>query len=128
MVSRAAKSSLREVRLDSDDADWTSTGLQKLLLFAIANALPFAELMTKVLNSATQPLRLILYADGITPGNPLGGDNKRKSIVWYASFLEFGNLLCHEECWFTLASALTLVVKTTPAGVSDLTRRILREL
>ena len=102
--------------------------LEKVLLYLIDNSGPFKELLTKVVNAATQPLRLILYCDGITPGNAMGFDNKRKSIIWYASFLEFGILLCHEEVWITIASARTVWAKKVPAGVSGLTRRILREM
>jgi hypothetical protein len=50
---------------------------------------------------------LILYNDGITPGGVLVAENRRKSVVWYASFLEFGRKLACEEAWITLAIART---------------------
>jgi len=50
---------------------------------------------------------LIMYADGITPGNVLAPENRRKSIVWYVSFLEFGAKLAYEEAWMTVAVART---------------------
>ena len=53
--------------------------------------------------------RLILYSDGITPGNALAVDNQRKSVVWYFSFLEFGLRLSYEEVWLPLAFARTVV-------------------
>jgi hypothetical protein len=126
MVSRAAGSSLGEVRQDGD-RDWDMVGLQKLILYLSANALPFEGVMRDIV-ARQKDLRLILYCDGVTPGAALTHDNKRKSVIWYASFLEFGLLLCHEECWFTMASARTLWVKQVPAGISGLTRRILRDL
>ena len=52
-------------------------------------------------------MKLILYADGITPGSVLAPDNRRKSIVWYCSFLEFGNKLSYEEVWLPIALART---------------------
>ena len=34
-------------------------------------------------------------------------DNRRKSVVWYASFLELRSKLAYEEAWITLAIART---------------------
>ena len=47
--------------------------------------------------------KLILYADGVVPGNPLAADNRRKSVVWYFSFLEFGWKLQYEDVWMPIA-------------------------
>lgn len=55
---------------------------------------------------------MLLYADGITPGGALVPDNRRKSVVWYASFLEFGSKLAYEEAWITLAIARTCCLHT----------------
>ena len=52
-------------------------------------------------------LRLVLYSDGITPGNVLSSDKRRKSAAWYASFLEFGRCLAFEEAWLPFAFAWT---------------------
>ena len=51
--------------------------------------------------------RLILYADGITPGAVLVSDNRRKCVVWYSSFVEFGDKSSYEEAWFPVAIART---------------------
>ena len=51
--------------------------------------------------------RLILYVDGITPGNVIAPDDKRKAIVWYVSFVEFGDKLMFEELWVAIALART---------------------
>ena len=58
-------------------------------------------------------LSLILYADGITPGAVLAPEQRRKSIVWYASFAEFGHKLAYEEMWCALALARTLLLAYT---------------
>jgi hypothetical protein len=50
---------------------------------------------------------IILYADGITPGDAFSPDNNRKAWVWYASFLEMGQKLSNEEAWITVAIART---------------------
>ena len=52
-------------------------------------------------------MHLIMYADGITPGSALAPENRRKSMVWYVSFLEFESLLSHEEFWISVAVART---------------------
>jgi len=48
---------------------------------------------------------LILYADGVTPGAALAPEHRRKSVVWYASFLEFERKLAYEEVWIAVAVA-----------------------
>ena len=124
MVSRAASSTLEDVR--SDCKDWQTVGLEKLLRYLCEESVHFRTLLLGIL--AQGRLSLILYCDGLTPGSALTNDNKRKSDVWYASFLEFGTKLCHEELWFTLASATVRWVKKVPAGLSGLTRTLLRDL
>ena len=64
-------------------------------------------LMIVIFLLAGRRLRLVLYADGITPGNVISPDNKRKSIVWYVSFIEFGDKLMFEELWVAVALART---------------------
>lgn len=49
--------------------------------------------------------QLVLYADGLTPGAVLSPDNRRKSVIWYATILELYELLSHEEFWVTVAVA-----------------------
>jgi len=48
-------------------------------------------------------LKLALYTDGITAGNPMASDNKRKAYVWYLSFLEFLDKLQQTEVWIPVA-------------------------
>ena len=109
------------------DRDWEVLGLEKVLRYLCANAKAFGEMLLGIVRRFAI-LRLILYSDGLTPGNALGHDNKRKSVIWYASFLEFGELLCHEECWVSLACARQSWVRKAPAGASGLTCRLLRNL
>ena len=48
---------------------------------------------------------IILYADGVTPGDAFTPENNRKAWVWYVSFLEMGQKLSNEEAWITVAIA-----------------------
>ncbi len=73
MVSSAAGSSLGEVRQDGD-RDWDMVGLQKLILYLSANALPFEGVMRDIV-ARQKDLRLILYCDGVTPGAALTHNN-----------------------------------------------------
>ena len=68
--------------------------------------------------SPEKPWRLILYNDEVTPGNPLGTDNKRKLQAVYFSFLEFGaNALSKEEAWFTIMVERSAIIRDIHAGM-----------
>ena len=67
------------------------------------------------------PWSLILYTDGVTPGDPLTPMNKRKFQACYWTFLELGaNALSKEESWFTVMTELETVVAKVSAGLSQL--------
>ncbi len=88
--------------------DWEICQIGKVLGNWGAECGPFRELMEKATaiagKSPDSPLHMVLYLDGITPGNVLRPDNKRKIWAFYATFLELGREhLCHEECWIPLA-------------------------
>ena len=69
-----------------------------LALFAqCENAYKCSRIALCVASLPGLQLKLILSADGITPGSVLAPDNRRKSIVWYCSFLEFGNKPSYEQ-------------------------------
>ena len=56
-------------------------------------------------SSIDQPWRLVLYSDGIVPGNVLALMPSRKSDCIYYSFAELGHAaLAREEAWFTAAT------------------------
>ena len=57
--------------------------------------------------SSGSKLGLVLYLDGLTPGNPLGPVVARKSIAWYWTIHEFGNLVMDEAYWACQAVART---------------------
>ena len=37
-------------------------------------------------------------------------ENRRKSIVFYATFIELGDLIYHEAAWITVAAARTRIL------------------
>ena len=57
----------------------------------------FAKLMRNTLSRVQPPWSIVIYADGITPQDPLSKTDERKIDTVYWSFLEFADALCHEE-------------------------------
>ena len=75
------------------------------------------------------PLHLILYLDGVTPGNVLRPDNRRKIWSFYASFREFGwQRLCYEECWLPLAVLRSNMEHDITGRVSNAMRLLMGNL
>ena len=72
-----------------------------------------SELMKPLPNSPASPLRIIIYADEVLPGNPLAVTTERKLWVFYWSVLEFGaSVLSHEDihaCVVLYVAALSCV-------------------
>ena len=92
---------------------------------AVTSCAPFAAFLDSRLQelppTVDQPWSLVLYTDGVTPGDPLQGMNRRKFQVCYWSFLEMGtNALSREETWFTLFTVFETVIKKVQAGLSQL--------
>ena len=70
----------------------------------------------------------ILYADEITPGNPLG-EARRKIWVMYWSFREMGGTALQKQaCWFPLLCVKTSLVGQIDDGLSQLTASILKHI
>ena len=91
--------------------------MQDLLPY-VCNACPrFCQLLGEIYTECGADWHVILYCDGLTPGSVLAPENQRKSIIWYATILEFGSKLCHQELWFCLASIETAVSKLASSVV-----------
>ena len=75
------------------------------------------------------PWQICLYADEITPGNPLKASNTRKVWAFYLSFAEFGaEARCQEDMWFCVCLARTSVVQKMRGGLSELTNLLVQSL
>ncbi len=75
--------------------------------------------------SPQDPWTIILYADEVSPGDPLRGD-RRKSWAVYWSFAEFGlEVLGSEEAWFTLCCVRANLVSELDGGISHLVKLVL---
>jgi hypothetical protein len=101
--------------LDGSSMSWEVADVGKLLQRWVAMSQPFRNVMDSATSGMRglhpeEPLNMILYLDGITPGNVLRPDNKRKIWAFYATFREIGPAhVCHEECWLPVAVLRTTV-------------------
>lgn len=107
---------------------WEVLTLQDLFPYLCNACPPFCQLLGEVYAEFGADWHAVLYCDGLTPGAVLAPENKRKSIVWYATILEFGSRLCHQELWCCLACMETTVSKLVPAQLSGLTRHVVKDM
>jgi hypothetical protein len=98
-------------------------------LFYICEHSPrYARLVLEALDrhpsTPSTPWNIIIYEDGVDPGDGLVKEKSRHSVIYYWAFKEFEMLnLCHEELW-----AAGFIVRTTIAkqyGLPSLTCRLL---
>lgn len=88
-----------------------------------ANALE--ECMDRCAPTSQRPYEFILYADEVTPGNPLKADNRRKYWCFYVGLKTLGvETLCSETAWFTLACMRSHLVAKIAGGVSALSKQL----
>ena len=87
----------------------------------------FAKLMRNTLSRVQPPWSIVIYADGITPQDPLSKTDERKIDTVYWSFLEFADALCHEEVWLVLTCARTTELKKIDGGLSRIVAQLLRD-
>ncbi len=75
---------------------------------------------------AERSLRLCVYADEVTPGDPIRPDNLRKSYLIYASLLEFGKHLQSSYAWLPVCVLKHSLLDTVQGGFSRILRDIFR--
>lgn len=84
----------------------------------------FWSVMDRQGNSATQPFRVIVYADEILPGDQLKATNSRKLAAFYWSVLEYEGQLGSEQLWMHLVVLRTLHVKRVLGGYSQILKKV----
>ena len=73
------------------------------------------------------PWTIILYQDGVDPGDTAVKEKSRHSIIFYWSFSELGmRALCREEIWSSVVVARTHLTKCLTGGPTELTHRVVR--
>ena len=110
-------------------------GFQNPLAFLHYNAEHsdrYAELLQDALakhpSSPASLWRIVLYQDGVDPGDGLQKEKSRHSVVFYWALAELGTqALAQEEVWGTLTIARTAVAKSIDGGVAALTNAAVRQ-
>ena len=120
----------------------TTTGARRKLPFALPSALLYVAVCTSVslnalLNermeavppSPENPWNMIIYSDGVTPGNVLSANQLRKFQALYFSFLELGaHALSREESWFPIMTEYQTVVNDLDASLSQIFAEVLKAI
>ena len=102
--------------------------LQHLLIEAPAFSEYFSGLLTGLnISSPDSALRLVFYADEVTPGNQLKHDNKRKLQAIYWTIQEMGSTaMSMEHMWFILTTVRSnIVTDCMPGGMSAFITKLL---
>ena len=96
------------------------------LLYTICSiSSQFFQLLKSVM-VGTKGLRVILYLDGINPGNPLAPDPQKLLQAIYWTFAELPNwFLRRKDAWFCFSLVRELWAEQLPGQLSELTRLIL---
>lgn len=79
----------------------------------------FEELLRGPSGTYDNPLKLIVYADEVTPGRELALVTTRKIWCIYYGFAEFRKFFHNEESWFPLLAMRTDLVAQVSAGISQ---------
>ena len=78
-------------------------------------------------NTPGQLWNIVLYQDGVDPGDTKVKEKGKHSIIFYWSFLEFGfHNLCREELWGSLVVMRTHKAKLLAGGVTELTHHAIK--
>ena len=128
-----AVSTTIQLPLDGGGApfEWTLAQVDKLLNHMCRESTSYRERFAEAVSSARgAPLKLVLYADEITPGDALALRHDRKFWIFFFSFIEFGVAHLHnEELWLPLGALRTKVVSNrVDGGISCVVRLLLREM
>lgn len=82
---------------------WRVASVPSLMQYFCDNGVAYKSLVQETLARHGNSWSGLLYHDGLTPGNVLRPDKKRKTVVFYYAPLQFGDALRFEEFWISLA-------------------------
>ena len=86
----------------------------------------FADMMHKCCLPG-RPLRLVIYADEMNPGNPFRPEKSRTLQCIYWAFVDWpAHVLSRTFAWMALCTIRSSIVDTIPGGMSYICRMILR--
>ena len=108
--------------------DWEVVRLDAALAMLARESNEYRSALRRALASSCQgTLSAILYADEVTPGNPLRPDNRRRFWSFYIGFQELGPVaLSREQYWIPLAVLRTCKANSVRGGLSAAFRALVR--
>ena len=97
------------------------------LVYHLCDQFPlFFALLCETLERCSYRLRIIVYVDGVDPGNPLHPETQRHLEVVYWTFIDFPSwFLQRTDAWFVFGIVRTKTVESLEGGMSEFCDRIL---
>ena len=75
----------------------------------------------------SQPWRIIIYFDEVTPTDPTSTkEDKHKIHGFYLTFVEFFELIYDEKVWFIVTCSASVDVELLETGMSQLVKHVLK--
>jgi hypothetical protein len=96
------------------------------LLSEVCSVSPAFFNLLRASTGGTEPLRILIYFDGINPGNPLAPDPELLLQAIYWSFADLPHWFLHrKDSWFVFALVREKWAKKLPGGMSELCKLVL---
>ena len=111
-----------------DPISWAVAPLHEQLIYYCKHVDIFRDVLSKLFMENGNRWHMVFYVDEATPGALLRADNKRKTALFYCSFMEFAQLLSFDAFWFPLAAIRSNLLKTSWGGLSEATDILHRDL
>jgi len=118
---------IQKVRLDAPGLqDWEICHPFAFLWYMTQHSAAFREAMRKSTCDGRK-LRLIIYMDGLVPGNPFRPDKGRSIMCIYWAFVDWPSYMLNRTfAWPCLSILRESIMHTVPGGASYLARLALR--
>ena len=114
-------------RAPGQTIEWQLPNASNLFMWHFEHNPVFRDAVVNVVKTRhNMPLRLIVYCDEITPGNPLAPETRRKCCVWFLSLMEFSHALWQESLWIPIATLLSYKMKKL-SGTCSQAHRVVSE-
>ena len=119
---------VQRMNLGKSMPDWSFIHPCALLYHLSDVCTSFGDLMGELIGLQFRKLRVILYIDELTPGNPLRVDKARTVQSVYWTFLEFPqHILQRSECWFLFGCLRSSIADSLDGGASGFMRSVMHK-
>ena len=119
---------IQRVRLDHRKLKYWDVCHPMAFLWLVSSlSATFSQIMRDIIGDGSVPLRLIIYADEMNPGNPFRPDLGRKMQCVYWAFADWPQwMLSRTFAWPCLSVLRSAIVETIEGGMSFLVKPVLR--